>query len=99
MKDTTPQPYPPLLAPLIIGRHTLKNRVIMGSMHTRLEQAERSIERRVAFYEERAKNSVALIITAGYSPNAEGRLEDDAQVFDSTEQLPQHRPVTAAVHA
>ena len=71
----------------------------MGSMHTRLEQAERSVERRIAFYEERARGAVALIITAGYSPNSEGRLEDDAQVFDSVDQLSEQRPVTAAVHA
>jgi 2,4-dienoyl-CoA reductase (NADPH2) len=99
MSDTSNPAYPHLLAPLRIGRHTLKNRVIMGSMHTRLEQAQRSVERRVAFYEERARGAVAMIITAGYSPNAEGRLEADAQVFDSADQLSEHRPVTAAVHA
>jgi 2,4-dienoyl-CoA reductase (NADPH2) len=99
MNDASNPVYPHLLAPLRIGRHSLKNRVIMGSMHTRLEQAQRSVERRVAFYEERARGAMAMIITAGYSPNAEGRLEADAQVFDSADQLSEHRPVTAAVHA
>jgi 2,4-dienoyl-CoA reductase (NADPH2) len=71
-------PYPHLLSPLTIGRHTLKNRVIMGSMHSRLEMLDRAAEREAAFYAERAKGGAALIITAGISPNQEGRLEPGA---------------------
>lgn len=98
MSDPHETAYSHLLAPLRVGRHTLRNRVIMGSMHTRLEQASRALERRVAFYAERARGGVALIVTAGYSPNAEGRFGADEQVLDHAEQLAEHRPITAAVH-
>jgi len=91
--------YPHLLSPLRIGTHTLKNRVIMGSMHTRLEMLDRPVEREMAFYEARARGGVSLIITAGYSPNEEGRIEEGAHVFDSATQIDHHRPVIAAVHA
>src|SRR5271170_5243753 len=98
VSDSSASLYPLLLAPLKVGQHTLRNRVIMGSMHTRLEQAPRSLERRIAFYAARARGGAALIVTAGYSPNEEGRLEEDAQLLDRPEQLAAHRPVTAAVH-
>ena len=65
-------PYPHLLSPLTIGRYTLKNRVLMGSMHSRLETLDRPIEREAAFYAERAKGGVAMVITAGIAPNVEG---------------------------
>ena len=99
MSDSSASRYPHLLSPLKVGQHTLRNRVVMGSMHTRLEQASRSLERRIAFYAARARGGAALIVTAGYAPNEEGRLEEDAQLLDRTEQLADHRPVTAAVHA
>ncbi len=99
MSDSSASRYPHLLSPLQVGQHTLRNRVVMGSMHTRLEQASRSLERRIAFYAARARGGAALIVTAGYAPNEEGRLEDDAQGLDRPEQLAEHRPVTAAVHA
>lgn len=70
----------------------------MGAMHTRLEQAPDARARRTAFYAERARGDVALIVTAGFSPNLEGRLEEDAQVLDRADQLDDHRPVTDAVH-
>jgi 2,4-dienoyl-CoA reductase (NADPH2) len=88
-----------LLAPLRVGGHELKNRVVMGSMHTRLEQAPDSLARRVAFYSERARGGVALIVTAGYSPNEQGKLEPDGQTLQHADQLSEHRPVTEAVHA
>jgi 2,4-dienoyl-CoA reductase (NADPH2) len=91
-------PYPHLLSPLTIGRHTLKNRVLMGSMHSRLETLDRPIEREAAFYAERAKGGAALIITAGISPNEEGRLEDGAHVFNDPAQVAEHRPITESVH-
>jgi 2,4-dienoyl-CoA reductase (NADPH2) len=94
----TPPEYPHLLSPLQLGRHTLRNRIVMGAMHTRLEQAANSLERRIRFYGERARGGVALIVSAGYSPNEEGRLEADAQVLDRLEQLDEHRPIVAEVH-
>jgi 2,4-dienoyl-CoA reductase (NADPH2) len=99
VSDSGASRYPHLLSPLKVGQHTLRNRVVMGSMHTRLEQASRSLERRIAFYAARARGGAALIVTAGYAPNEEGRLEEDAQLLDRSEQLAEHRPVTAAVQA
>lgn len=91
--------YPHLFSPLTIGRHTLKNRVIMGSMHSRLETLDRPVEREAAFYAERAKGGVAMVITAGISPNTEGRIEEGAHVFDTPGQVADHRVITDAVHA
>ena len=71
----------------------------MGSMHTRLETLDRPLERVARFYVERAKGGAALIITGGFSPNAEGLMEPGAPLFDSREQLAEHRPITQAVHA
>ena len=70
----------------------------MGSMHTRLETLDRPLERVARFYVERAKGGAALIITGGFSPNAEGLMEPGAPLFDSREQLGEHRPITQAVH-
>lgn len=92
-------PYPNLLSPLTVGPHKLKNRVIMGSMHSRLEMLDHPAEREAAFYAERAKGGAALIITAGVSPNQEGRLEPGAHVFDDPAQIAYHRTITDAVHA
>ena len=58
-------PYPHLLEPLDLGHTTLRNRVIMGSMHTRLDTLPDGIARQVAFYRERARGEVALIVTGG----------------------------------
>jgi 2,4-dienoyl-CoA reductase (NADPH2) len=91
--------YPTLLSPLQAGTHRLRNRVIMGSMHTRLELLDRAIERQAAFYAERAKAGVALIVTGGYAPNAEGRIDEDAPVLDSAEHAHTLRPIPQAVHA
>jgi 2,4-dienoyl-CoA reductase (NADPH2) len=92
-------PYPTLLSPLQAGAHRLRNRVIMGSMHTRLELLDRPIERQAAFYAERAKAGVALIITGGYAPNPDGRIDEDAPVLDSAAHAHRLRPITEAVHA
>lgn len=93
------KPYPHLLAPLTVVRHTLRNRVIMGSMHTRLEYLDRGTEREAAFYAERAKGGVAMIVTAGCSPNEEGCMEAGSHFLNAPDQLPLHRPVVEAVHA
>ncbi len=90
--------YPHLFQPLDLGFLTLPNRIVMGSMHTRLETLDRPIERIARFYVERAKGGAALIITGGFSPNREGLMEPGAPLFDSREQLAEHRPITRAVH-
>ena len=66
--------FPHLFRPLDLGFMTLANRLVMGSMHTRLETLNRPGERLARFYAERAKGGVALIVTGGFSPNEEGRL-------------------------
>jgi len=91
--------YPTLLSPLKVGTHTLRNRAIMGSMHTRLELLDRAIERQVAFYAERAKGGVALIITGGFSPNLDGRIDEDAPALMDAAHAAGLRPITDAVHA
>lgn len=90
--------FPNLLQPLDLGFTTLKNRVLMGSMHTGLEEAPNGHHRMAAFFAERAKGGVGLIVTGGIGPNDEGathpvtkRLDDDSQVAD-------HQVVTQAVH-
>ncbi len=91
--------FPLLFQPLDLGFTVLANRIVMGSMHTRLETLDRPIERVKRFYEERAKGGVALIITGGFSPNEEGLMEPGAPILDKAEQLAEHRPITEAVHA
>ena len=91
--------YPVLLSELRVGSHVLRNRVLMGSLHTRLENEPDAIERLAAFYSERARGGVALVITGGTSPNFEGRVEEGAQVLDSRKKLGEHKPIVDAVHA
>ena len=67
--------YPHLLAPLKVGRTELRNRMIMGSMHTRLDMEENGMHKMAVFLAERAKGEIALIITGGYAPNTAGLLE------------------------
>jgi 2,4-dienoyl-CoA reductase (NADPH2) len=90
--------FPHLFRPIDVGSVRLANRIVMGSMHTRLETLDRPLERIARFYVERAKGGVALIITGGFSPNAEGLMEPGAPLFDRPEQLGEHRPITQAVH-
>ncbi len=93
------QTYPHLLAPLDLGFATLANRVLMGSMHTGLEEAANGFERMAAFYAERAKGGVGLIVTGGIAPNLSGRLEPKASQLSFAWQLDRHRLITDAVHA
>lgn len=88
--------YPKLLQPLILGNQVLKNRVIMGSMHTNLE--ERSLEDLAAFYAERARGDVGLIVTGGIAPNHVGRLETNAAMMTTVEESNSHKVITKAVH-
>ena len=97
--DMDSQTFPHLLAPLDLGRTRLRNRVLMGSMHTRIDTQDQPVRRMAAFYGERAKGGVAIIVTGGYSPNDEGLIEPDAPVLTTREQaLHEHKPVTDAVH-
>ncbi|HEX6137027.1 MAG TPA: NADPH-dependent 2,4-dienoyl-CoA reductase [Casimicrobiaceae bacterium] len=91
--------YPHLLAPLDLGFATLPNRVLMGSMHTGLEEAPHGFARLAAFYAARARGGVALIVTGGIAPNLVGRLEPRASELSFGWQVAKHRLVTDAVHA
>jgi 2,4-dienoyl-CoA reductase (NADPH2) len=66
--------FPHLLSPLNLGFTTLKNRVLMGSMHTGLEEDKNGFEKLAAFYAERAKGDVGLIVTGGIAPDIFGKL-------------------------
>lgn len=90
--------YPHLLSPIRVGSQVLPNRVIMGSMHTRLEYGERAVERLAAFFGERARGGTGLIITGGVAPNWEGRIEEEALTLEREDQLHEHLPITEAVH-
>ena len=92
-------PYPHLLAPLDLGFVTLKNRVLMGSMHTGLEEAPDGYARMAEFYAERARGGVGLIVTGGIAPNFAGRVEPRASQLSFAWQVGKHRIVTDAVHA
>ncbi|RSR49825.1 NADPH-dependent 2,4-dienoyl-CoA reductase, partial [Acinetobacter baumannii] len=91
--------YPHLLKPLDLGFTTLKNRVLMGSMHVGLEEAPGGYERMAAFYAERAKGDVGLIVTGGIAPNQAGLTFAHASKLDSTEEAEKHKVITEAVHA
>jgi len=91
--------YPHLLAPLDLGFTTLPNRVLMGSMHTGLEEAPDGFAKLAAFYAARARGGVALIVTGGVAPNLLGRLEPRASQLSYGWQVGKHRGVTDAVHA
>lgn len=90
--------YPHLLTPLDLGFTTLKNRVLMGSMHTGLEELPNGPERMAAFYAERAAAGVALIVTGGVAPNEKGVVYHGGSTFNKQEQVAPHRTVTKAVH-
>ena len=90
--------YPKLLEPLDLGFTTLKNRVLMGSMHTMLEEVENSYERMAAFYGERARGQVGLIVTGGIAPSKEALALPMGHAFDNEEEAEKHRVVTEAVH-
>jgi 2,4-dienoyl-CoA reductase (NADPH2) len=91
-------PYPTLLSPLDLGFTTLRNRVVMGSMHTGLEDRAGDADRLAAYFAERAKGGVGLIITGGYAPNRTGWLLPFASQMVSSSQARRHRRITDAVH-
>ena len=90
--------YPNLLKPLDLGFTTLRNRVIMGSMHTGLEEEKDGLNRMATFFAERAKGGVALIVTGGFGPNEEGATHPHTQLVKSEEDALKHRVITDAVH-
>ncbi|MES2262982.1 MAG: NADPH-dependent 2,4-dienoyl-CoA reductase [Pseudomonadota bacterium] len=90
--------YPHLLAPLDLGFTTLRNRVIMGSMHTGLEDRFYNYGKLAAFYRERARGGVGLIVTGGISPNRSGWLLPFGGTLNFLGDVPNHRKVTQAVH-
>lgn len=90
--------YPNLLSPLDLGFTTLKNRMLMGSMHTGLEETKNGFNRMAAFYAERARGGVALIVTGGIAPNIEGAVAPGAAKMDTEHEAQEHKVVTQAVH-
>lgn len=91
--------YPHLNAELDLGFTTLRNRVLMGSMHVGLEEAPHGFERMAAFYAERARGEVGLIVTGGIAPNERGRPMKGGAMMVNEHEADQHRIVTQAVHA
>ncbi|MFJ6564096.1 FAD-dependent oxidoreductase [Streptomyces sp. NPDC091412] len=90
--------YPHLLRPLDLGFTTLPNRVLMGSMHVGLEEADRGFERMAEFYAARARGGVGLIVTGGIAPNEEGRPYEGGAKLTTEQEAERHATVTAAVH-
>lgn len=90
--------YQHLLAPLDLGFTTLKNRVLMGSMHVGLEEVEGGYDRMAAFYAERAAGGVGLIVTGGISPNDHGVTFHGGSKLDTLEEAEKHKVITQAVH-
>lgn len=91
--------FPSLLSPLDLGFTTLKNRVLMGSMHTGLEEERNGFDKLAAFYAERARGGVGLIVTGGIAPNFRGRIAPHGSQLSFGWQTKKHKKVTDAVHA
>jgi 2,4-dienoyl-CoA reductase (NADPH2) len=96
---TATSAFTTLLSPLRLGTHTVRNRTLMGSMHTGLDGLERGVERLAAFYAERARGGAALIVTGGYAMNVEAMLDDHGPQLMTPEQAHALRPIPQAVHA
>ena len=90
--------YPHLLEPLDLGFTTLRNRVVMGSMHTGLEDRAKDFDRLAAYYAERARGGVGLIVTGGFAPDLAGALYPGSSVLVTSRQARRHRVITNAVH-
>ena len=91
--------YPNLLSPLDLGFTTLRNRVLMGSMHTGLEEDKEGFDRMAAFFALRAKGGVGLIVTGGFSPDVFGALKPFGSKLTNQKEVRKHKTVTDAVHA
>src|SRR5690606_29658614 len=97
MPMSTSRPYPHLLAPLDLGFTTLRNRVLMGSMHTGLEDRRRDFPKLAAYFAERAAGGVGLMVTGGFAPCLDGWLKPFAGKLARRREVARHRQVTAAV--
>lgn len=95
---TTHPPFPTLFQPLDLGFTQLKNRILMGSMHTGLEEDKPTLKRLAAFYRERAEGGVALIVTGGIAPNRAGRLAPFSSKLTTSKEQHRHELLTATVH-
>ena len=94
-----PGPYPHLLEPLDLGYVKLRNRVLMGSMHTGLEDDPKKFPRLEAYFAERARGGVGLIVTGGFAPNIEGWASPFSGRLTTRAAASKHKSITAAVHA
>jgi 2,4-dienoyl-CoA reductase (NADPH2) len=99
MDNTQKERFGTMLSPIRAGQRMLRNRVIMGSMHTRLETEPDGIARQIAFYAERARGEAAIVVTGGFSPNAEGIFDPEGPRIDDPDQARQLRPICEAVQA
>jgi 2,4-dienoyl-CoA reductase (NADPH2) len=90
--------YPNLLEPLDLGFVKLRNRALMGSMHTGLEEAKNGFDRLARFYADRARGGVGLIVTGGIAPNEEGAVFQHAAKMSTPEEAEKHKVITRAVH-
>ncbi|GIM91305.1 NADPH-dependent 2,4-dienoyl-CoA reductase [Paractinoplanes toevensis] len=91
-------PYPTLLSPLDLGHTVLRNRVVMGSMHTKLEDRASDLPKLAAYFAERARGGVGLMVTGGYAPTWRGWLAPFGSMMTSERHADAHRLVTDAVH-
>lgn len=92
-------PFPHLLAPLDLGFTTLKNRVLMGSMHTGLEDSRKTLPRLADYFAERARGGVGLMVTGGFAPNVAGWTKPFGGTLATSSAARRHRLITDAVHA
>ncbi|MGJ8745178.1 FAD-dependent oxidoreductase [Polaribacter sp.] len=90
--------YKHIFEPLDLGFTTLKNRILMGSMHTGLEEEKNGIDRIAAYYAERAKGGVGLIVTGGISPNIQGWTAPFSSRMSTVKHAKEHQKITTAVH-
>ena len=90
-------PYPNLFEPLDLGFTTLRNRTLMGSMHTGMEE-DKDFTAISRYFEERAKGGVALIVTGGIAPNRQGWLKPFAAKISTSKEAQKHIQITDAVH-
>ncbi|QDO84788.1 NADPH-dependent 2,4-dienoyl-CoA reductase [Shewanella psychropiezotolerans] len=90
--------YPHLMAPLDLGFRTIKNRSLMGSMHTNLEEAPNGFERMATYYAARAAGGIGMIVTGGFAPNIEGGGMPNATMIATDEDIEKHKLITRAVH-
>lgn len=91
--------FPRLMEPFSLGAHVLRNRVLMGAMHTGLEELPDGPRRMAAYFGERARAGVAMIITGGFAPDADGAANEGKGIFDSQAYALEHRLITDEVHA